>query len=47
VIGVYCYNRVWRFGAASTTVAPADQGYEYRAGVLPLGHGSLRPQPAA
>lgn len=47
VIGVYCYNRMWRFGAASITVAPTDQGYEYRAGVLPAGPGTLRPQPAA
>jgi len=46
-IGVYCYNRAWRFGAARITVAPADQGYEYRAGVLPVGPGTLRPQPAA
>ncbi|MBT2501261.1 hypothetical protein J7E22_01780 [Curtobacterium sp. ISL-83] len=43
-IGVYLYNRVWRFGAASVRVAPGDHDgvvLEYRAGVLPVGAGRL------
>jgi hypothetical protein len=47
VIGVSCYNRAWRWGTATVVVTPADRGFEYRVGVLPLGPGSLRPQPAA
>ncbi|ROS73938.1 hypothetical protein EDF24_2945 [Curtobacterium sp. PhB130] len=44
VIGVYLYNRLWRFGAA-TVVVPADgaaDAFEYRGGLLPVGPGRLR-----
>jgi hypothetical protein len=43
-IGVYLFNRVWRFGAASVAVSADDagSGLEYRAGVLPIGRGELR-----
>lgn len=45
VIGVYLYNRVWRFGAAEVEVPAADThgAFEYRAGVLPFGSGSIEP----
>lgn len=42
VVGVYLYNRVWRFGAVSVTVGRADV-LEYRAGLLPVGAGRLGP----
>lgn len=44
VIGVYLYNRVWRFSAASVVVPAATDGdaFEYRAGPVPLGPGSIR-----
>ena len=44
VIGVYLYNRVWRFGSASVVVsADGDaDAFEYRAGPLPVGAGRLR-----
>lgn len=50
VIGVYLYNRVWRFGAAQRTVDArtatddtddADDRFVYRAGWLPFGAGRL------
>jgi hypothetical protein len=45
-LGVYCYNRAWRFGAAALRVDPAAGGeplvIEYRAGLLPVGRGTLR-----
>lgn len=43
VLGVYLYNRAWRFGAASRTVIADDAGarFEYRAGALPVGDGRL------
>ncbi|WIE76274.1 hypothetical protein [Curtobacterium sp. MCSS17_007] len=37
VVGVYCYNRLWRFGAASARVGDAD--------VLVYRSGALTPQP--
>lgn len=43
-IAVYLYNRVWRFGAASTTVGgggAAPAVLEYRVGVLPTARGRL------
>lgn len=39
-IGVYCFNRLWRFGAASSPVGDADD-LAYRSGALPLGRGRL------
>jgi len=39
-LGVYCFNRLWRFGAASTAVGDAD-AFVYRSGALPLGAGRL------
>jgi hypothetical protein len=41
--GVYCINRGWRFGAAAVRVDAAAEGMriEYRAGVLPIGPGTL------
>lgn len=39
-VGVYCFNRLWRFGTASATVGDAD-ALTYRAGVLPVGPGRL------
>ncbi len=45
-LGVYCYNRAWRFGAAALRVDPAAADtalvLEYRAGLLPVGRGTLR-----
>ncbi|PCN46885.1 hypothetical protein Csp2054_14915 [Curtobacterium sp. 'Ferrero'] len=40
-IGVYLYNRVWRFGAATRTVTADDVSLVYRAGPLPVGAGRL------
>ncbi|ROP74532.1 hypothetical protein [Curtobacterium sp. PhB115] len=44
-IGVYLFNRVWRFGDARATVTAdgTSDALEYRAGVLPVGPGRLRP----
>lgn len=39
-IGVSCFNRLWRFGTASSTVGDAD-GFAYRSGALPVGAGRL------
>jgi hypothetical protein len=43
VIGVYLYNRVWRFGSAARTVTAEhrDEPFVYRAGWLPFGGGRL------
>ncbi len=43
-IGVYLYNRLWRFGAARATVGvagAADEVLTYRGGALPVGAGRL------
>ena len=45
VIGVYLYNRAWRFGAATRTVA-GEAALVYRPGWLPFGSGRLHPAPA-
>lgn len=42
-IGVYLYNRAWRFGAATRTVTATDASLVYRAGPLPVGAGRLDP----
>ncbi|MDM7891280.1 hypothetical protein [Curtobacterium caseinilyticum] len=39
-VGVYCFNRLWRFGAAVATVGDSD-ALTYRAGALPVGSGRL------
>ncbi|WP_144712247.1 hypothetical protein [Curtobacterium pusillum] len=43
VIGVYLYNRVWRFGSATTRATSVDDGvpFVYRAGLLPFGGGRI------
>jgi hypothetical protein len=45
VIGVYLYNRVWRFGSASRQATSSDDGarFVYRAGLLPFGDGRIEP----
>ncbi|WP_284755850.1 hypothetical protein [Curtobacterium sp. ME-Dv--P-122a] len=43
VIGVYLFNRAWRFGAASVSVGGAT-ALEYRGGLLPVGAGRLVPR---
>ena len=45
VIGVYLYNRAWRFGAATRTVVD-EAALVYRTGPLPFGSGRLHPAPA-
>lgn len=41
-IGVYLFNRVWRFGQAETTLDPEDaDAWEYRAPMLPFLRGRL------
>ncbi|WP_254791806.1 hypothetical protein [Curtobacterium sp. MCBA15_013] len=42
-IGVYLYNRVWRFGAATRAVTATDVSLVYRAGPLPVGAGRMAP----
>lgn len=41
-IGVYLFNRVWRFGQAELTLAPTDPAIEYRAPALPFLRGRMR-----
>jgi hypothetical protein len=41
-IGVYLFNRVWRFGQAELTLAPTDPAIEYRAPALPFPRGRMR-----
>jgi hypothetical protein len=42
-IGVYLFNRMWRFGQAEITLEPDDAGaLVYRAPALPFGPGRLR-----
>lgn len=42
-IGVFLFNRLWRFGAAEFTLEPQDaSALEYRAPVLPFLPGRLR-----
>ncbi|GAB3617683.1 hypothetical protein GCM10027416_22400 [Okibacterium endophyticum] len=43
-IGVYLFNRLWRYGGAETTVDPSDEGpLVYTAPVLPFGRGAFAP----
>ncbi|AMM20085.1 hypothetical protein AX769_07795 [Frondihabitans sp. PAMC 28766] len=42
-IGVYLFNRLWRFGTADLTLAePLPASLSYRAPLLPVGKGRLR-----
>jgi len=40
-VGVYLFNRLWRFGAAELDVQPGTTALRYRAPVLPFGRGRL------
>jgi hypothetical protein len=42
VIGVFLFNRLWRFGAAEVTVGPGTGALIYRAPMFPFGRGRLR-----
>lgn len=43
VIGMYLFNRVWRFGQAELVLEPGDApSVEYRAPWLPFGRGRIR-----
>lgn len=45
VIGVYLFNRLWRFGSAELTLAPGDEpSVKYRAPWLPFLSGSIHVQ---
>jgi hypothetical protein len=42
-IGVFLFNRLWRFGSAEIDLAPQAKGpLVYRAPLLPFGRGRLR-----
>lgn len=43
VIGVFLFNRMWRFGQAEHTLSPDDAALEYRAPALPFLPGRIRP----
>lgn len=45
VLGVFLFNRMWRFGQAEHTLAPDDDALEYRAPALPFLPGRIRPAP--
>lgn len=45
VLGVFLFNRMWRFGQAEHTLAPDDIALEYRAPALPFLPGRIRPAP--
>ena len=40
-LGVFLYNRLWRFGAAEISLQPDDPALEYRAPALPFLPGRL------
>lgn len=41
-LGVFLFNRLWRFGEAEITIPPGhESSLEYRAPALPLGRGRL------
>lgn len=42
-IGIFLFNRMWRFGQAQLTLDPAHEHLIYRAPMLPFLPGSLRP----
>lgn len=41
-VGVFLYNRVWRFGQAALVLQPEQAAIEYRAPVLPFLRGRIR-----
>jgi hypothetical protein len=41
-IGVFLFNRMWRFGRAELELHPQDSALTYRAPVLPFLRGRLR-----
>lgn len=46
VIGVFLFNRMWRFGQAEIALEPGDPlVLTYRAPVLPFGRGRMRVNP--
>lgn len=46
VLGVFLFNRMWRFGQAEITLAPHDEGtVTYRAPALPFLRGRLLRNP--
>lgn len=44
-LGVFLFNRLWRFGEAEFTLRPDDSALEYRAPALPFVSGRLRLHP--
>lgn len=44
-IGVFLFNRMWRFGQAEHTLTTDDTALEYRAPALPFLPGRIRPTP--
>ena len=42
-LGVFLFNRLWRFGEAEFTLDPDTSRLEYRAPALPFTPGRLRP----
>ena len=42
VLGVFLFNRMWRFGQAEHTLTPEDTALEYRAPALPFLPGRIR-----
>ncbi|GAB3632203.1 hypothetical protein GCM10027421_15560 [Microbacterium shaanxiense] len=42
-LGVFLFNRLWRFGEAEFALDPGTSALEYRAPVLPFSPGRLRP----
>lgn len=40
-IGVYLFNRLWRYGQADLVVERGALNYDYRPPLLPLGRGRL------
>jgi hypothetical protein len=46
-IGVFLFNRLWRFGQAELVLSPEETAIEYRAPALPFGAGRIRSVPAS
>jgi hypothetical protein len=42
VIGVFLFNRVWRFGQAEVALEPTASALTYRAPALPFARGRIR-----
>lgn len=42
VLGVFLFNRIWRFGQAECTLESGDSALEYRAPALPFARGRIR-----